>query len=462
MTHRGEFIKEIRGLLSGPNLLIFLTFFLLVLVTFVGDVIDYKLYYRGIDNFQESERDKLGMYSIENPFLMLDYSLMGVEVLFVPSPASFLFGRKELAKFKGKADASIFIKTRYNMLSSSFLGIMSRSEFSHFVYFLYLIGTGLCTFFGYTTSKEKRLRRTDKYYSTILKAICVRVVFITLGILLLAAAIRVIGVIMEFPFTSEVIFMFNMLMFLVWSQFVFFYFMGLFIGTINFKNKNFGQTVLFGTWIILLSLVPLAIESFVSNKGSDFEHMNYDVKLEQYQIADEMIGKIENIKRNIDDETEQAKAYQQLISDFWENKYEEIGDLDKQLVAIMERQASADITAYALSPTSHFFTFMDEARRDSGKNYIEFYKYMLNIREIYFKALFEKLSKNSTNQFEKFFNSGENLFYGKSYFLPDYYLGFFLTLLYSLVLLAFSLLFFRFQRFQGETSSVSSSDDNIY
>ena len=427
---------EKKRILCKRNVIIFLLYILVLLVSLNSGITEYYSQKEKIKNFQELEN--LEFSKIYNYEL---YSIHGLNLKFVPSISSIFFNRSNISwNLYGKINPVTKVSVDLNYRSNSFF----REELHYiqgFSRLLLIFGSLLLLFLGYETFPSDELTR---FYSNISSpkihfsfTIAARLVVLstmylgllsTVGLFLYLKGIRLLSewniIILKYFVASFIVL-------------VFFFLMGVIVGF--FRSKPLSFITLISVWTIFIFIIPsfgnsntlVLIQDIPNSIEIDWQKANIVTEFEKKCI--EKAGKFD--RNNIEVE-------QQMIEGYWNDEYKKIEALEEKIKKAIQKNLDKYETFAILTPTTFYFLTEHEASSVGFENLLLFYSYIHKKQKEFARFYIDRCFYNDPKVIVPFIKNDENIFYAESRLPGSFKTGLVLNLFYLVILVG--LAYFRF------------------
>ena len=430
----GEFLRfeasrlfRDRRILGVGGLVLLVTVFLSI-----SGVHNYFTFQKEKEAFQKYEKMRIPQYVNYS-----QYAALGFRVLFEPSPMGIFFeSGRLLTKLESNVNMSelVFI---YNVHKGRKLFIV-RGYFSDVFGFLFITGTLLMVYAGFMTFpappdlalKLQFMGFSRLYWGTIvLRLVVIEILF---SILLLPVFMLMLFGPVHFSSTEwHHLLAVSLLLLLLMA---FFFVLGVFLKSIR---RPRGQTLLwaFVFWFILTLLTPELIMEIVyarSRKLPTNESLNFQKLRTVLENEARAVRHVERMRKRKD--VDMKKVVQEQVQYFMDN----IHLLNRNVELNLTRSVKGLIRQYEhaslLIPTQ-FFVFVNREVSGLGYyGYLDFKSHIMHMQEKFMRYFFEQHYSLRKTRVESFIREDENVYRSTSYIPGMYWLGFLLTLLYTLIL----------------------------
>jgi ABC-type transport system involved in multi-copper enzyme maturation permease subunit len=284
------------------------------------------------------------------------------------------------------------------------------------------LGGLIFLFYGYDCLRNRKyLRFLDCLFPgrpVFLMLVISRVIiiFLIFLIIMLCSALLIMLKGISFPFHHA---MLNYLL-TAFLCLVFFFVLGITIGKI--RSHLAGIPVVIGSWLLLVFILPTAVNLFIAGKANNIPSL-YELEMEKLRIimnfekrAIEKAGRFEYGEEVTDKRRE-------VINDYLNTEFKEINEKEAEHRAHMLKSVKLHHLLSSLSPTTLYFSVIDDASSRGLAEIIDFHRYSQDLKTDFFKHFINELYFSKEGNFSKvenFIKGDENIFHAQSR-LPYYY-----------------------------------------
>lgn len=403
----------------------------------------------GINRYHDFNQNKLKFRNIErlkvNDYLNIQYyGMYGFRLLFNPSPLSvFFINSSVVSDLTANVDAGerLYI---YNSFKGRTLFSEKIGGYKDFSGIMLLVGTILVLFFGYEAFLYKS-------YSRFLAGLVpLRKVFLSLvgSRFIFLALFFVITTICSFILLrfngihlSPREFDFFLLYFVVMLlMLVFFFFFGTIAGSL--KSRFVGVLTMGIVWFIFVFLIPGVLRSVIAGEADNITP-TYNLELQKLQA---LMNFEKNVLQKVGKYSEEKAKTDRgriIIESFWNNEFKKVLQFEHKMAEETRDHIRVFYKLSLIAPTTFYLSASNEISSKGYKNFVDFYAYILDLKEKFVRFVIDKRYYSEDDKVVSFVKNDENLFYAKSR-LPDYFwMGFILSILFSILLGWVSLIFFK-------------------
>ncbi|NIM13693.1 MAG: hypothetical protein GTO45_16590 [Candidatus Aminicenantes bacterium] len=443
MIFQAFFLMEFKRFFSLRRLIFILLIFILSLYFVRQGIDDHRHMVKSSEEFKECEA--LSYNRLQN---YTQFSIHGVRLMFVSSPASILFSHPViLANLYARLNSVITLDI-YNNCKGKTLFSGYFIENLRFSTIILLLGSLFALFYGYDTL------RTQEYLQFIASA-CLKNIskekekiffslvisrFILLLLTFLALSASMIGMVLLFGVDLPPDFYNGLYAFLaaMMIMMLFFFLSGVLVGRIKEKQK--GKAVLIAVWLALLLIIPALFSSIMDKKAQQL-YPSYKMEFEKLKI----ITDFEKSSYDKEGEFDRTKLenFRLLAESYWENEYWKIHEYEKKLVTDIKVTIDFLKNIFQLTPTTFYYMTSVEGSSRGYENFIGFFNYLLDMHPKVVRFYIDQCFKDEPPKMVPFITGDENLFKAASRVPHGFIRGLLVNLGYCLVLLLISLISFR-------------------
>ena len=428
---------EYHTLIHKRRLFPLIVFFIFSLFFLQLGIQEYKSYNIQKSQFEKNEKAKISQYSYYR-----QYGQFGFSIIMTPHPYYVLL--KDSGIF---SELNTTIDSGYKLaiqqpVNGKNLFKLKEPEFLEFRGIILYLGMFLALIYGY------ELFYNDELIKCISTLVSSRRVFIFSIFARLIHLFLVLSVLFFFAFTLTLIngisipinFIFLAFFLVQYLTLVFFFMLGTSIR--YFKNRFNLQAVPLTYWLILIMLVPAAIDSFSSFRSNfitplnEIENKKLKILMEVEKIGKKTVGtlKLEGIP------SENQKQY---VREYLGNQLNQIEKVEQSLF----NQVSDRVRDYHFLSMLFPTTFNRVVSQETGSMgygcFLSYYKYSMNLKSQFVRFILNRVYFSNNSQIEPFLNGKASVYYSKSE-LPSF---FFLGLLFNLFWIGVAT-FFSYRRFK--------------
>lgn len=424
---------EIKRFLGKKSTIIILSLGLLFSMTMIQlGINEYKAIAQNKTKFKEFESLKISQY-----VNYTQYGSYGIQVLFVPSPLSLFFTNSVVASdLNAFVDSGERLKIYHPLKGKHAFGARTYG-FADFSGILLFFATLLTLFYGYDTFKNRE-------FSRLLSALCTpnrlfralvlaRVLILTLMLFILIAStfalVRLNGIPLEID--QQFLAFFCLILLVA----IFFFSIGTFLGAC--ASKVTAIILMLSCWFFFLFLIPFAINSFITWEADKITPANR-LEMEKLKILMDFEKRAIEKAGTFDYGKEVTDARRDLISSYWDKEFKKIQALEQSMILEMNHNVSLFQDLSLISPTTFYFSVTQEISSRGYMNLVDFYDYVLQLKQKFFKFYMEKVYFSNFSRVVPFITGDENIFYAKSRLPGNFGIGILITILYIVLFLGFS------------------------
>jgi hypothetical protein len=433
---KAVFSFESKRFIIKRNFKIFLALFLLLVGLSYDGIRDYKATIDGIESFQETERQKASQFM--NYTL---YGTRGIRLLFVPDPLCVIFN--DLAVYRGLISTVDSGEGLYIFSDMNGKEVFADSSgFLDFSGVIYLIGCLIAILYGYDASRNEDYLNLVKEISDnrriVLPIVLSRIILLNLYMILLCFLSLLWFLINGINLFDVSFLYFILVLVLVISSFIA---GGAVIGSI--KNKGLKICSLFIIPFVFLLLIPGVIKKVFYNEATnikslqefEFDKLKIMMKLEKRSYDQIKIWKSGEVAPD---------EIKKLVQSGQEIEYKELKGFELNRIDMISKRVKSYHLVSSFFPTSFYNATNKELSSKGFKNFIIFYRFTFDKKcefiAFYIDRKFYKPFPKTG--LEPFIKGDEDLFHSQSQLPYFFWLGVFLTLFYTSVLL---FVFYRIQ-----------------
>ncbi len=434
---KAVFSFESKRFITKRNFKIFFAlFFLLVGLSYDG-IRDYKATIDGIESFQETERQKASQF--------INYTLYGtrgIRLLFVPDPLCVIFN--DLAVYRGLI--SIVDSGEGLYIFSDMNGKEVFADSSGFLDFsgvIYLIGCLIAILYGYDASRNEDylnlLTEISDNRRIVLPIVLSRIILLNLYMILLCFLSLLWFLINGINLFDVSFLYFILVLVLVISSFIA---GGAVIGSI--KNKGLKIGLLFIVPFVFLLLIPGVIKKVFYNEATNIKSLP-EFEFDKLKIMMKLEKRLYDRFKTWKSGEVAPDDIKTMIQSGQEIEYKKLKGFEVYRIDMISKRVKAYHLVSSFCPTSFYKASNRELSSKGFKNFIQFYRFTFD-KECGFIAFYidRKFYKPFPKTgLEPFIKGDEDLFHSQSQLPYFFWIGVFLTLFYTAVLL---LVFYRIQK----------------
>jgi hypothetical protein len=283
------------------------------------------------------------------------------------------------------------------------------------------LGGLIFLFYGYDCLRNRKYLRCldslfpDRPVFLLLFISRVIIIFLILLIILLCSVFLFMLNGIPFPFHHA---MLNYLL-TAFLCLVFFFALGIAVGKI--KSHLAGIPVVIGSWLLLIFILPMAVNLFIAGKANNIPSL-YELEMEKLRI-------IMNFEKQAIDKSITFKYGEKLtketidyVSSFIDNEFKAIHEKEAELRAQMLKNVRLHHLLSSLSPTTLYFSVIDEASSRGLENALLFQGYAQEGQKNFSRFYIVRVFYNDPEILISFIKGNENLFHARSR-IPTYFIG---------------------------------------
>jgi hypothetical protein len=402
--------------------------------------------------FQDLERSKVTMY-----VTYTQYGTYGIRYIFVPDPIFVLFiNSGVIDEINAYVDSGERLKI-YNSLIGSNLFQLKKYAFTDFSGIVLFFGSLLAALYGIDCFYRQKYL---KFLASVIKSSGHVYIYLLLSRLLILMGLLVIitgGAILVIflnglPFSFNTSF-FNFLLLLFLITLYFF-----FLGTVfsTSRSRSTGLNALLTCWFILLFIIPASFHYYIA-KSSELMTSIYQLEQEKLKLVMDFEKRAIEVAGTFDYGKEASNLDKKLVLSFLNNELERINALEEKIRSQMRKYTNRLQRLSLIFPTTFYLSSCSEISSTGYQNIIEFYKYVQDNKQDFFKFFMDKVyfSEDASNfaKVEPFIKGDENVFRSHSRLPLLFGWGLLITSLHILILLIVS--YSRYKRFIAALSPKS-------
>lgn len=422
----------------------------------------YKDFFTEKENFINYEKRKINRYINYE-----QYGAYGFRVLFQPT-ALIIFHPSSFISLEGTIDTKEIVNISINYKGKSIFA--NNGAFGDFYYTFYVVGSLLMLYFGLNSfyndprplcNGKNCCKGKKKKMILILQIILSRIILLNVffsGILFAAYATAVLKGI---HFTGREVLAYasfaSFIIFFITS----FYFSGiLFAVLLSFKKSLY--VAAYAIWFLFLFFVPeinradleQKAKIIKSNESINIKKLNNVMRFERrYKSAIDTLKeeKIKNIK----------PIFDKFLDDYLKNEYSLNKDIEKSMSEDVNKLIDYNRKKSIILPVSFYLFLAREFSSFGYRNYQDFLKYMLSLKEDFSHYFFDKRYSQIGQRVESFVKDDENIFKSKCELPENFCPGLLLLILYSFLFLGSVLLLFRRRIAAADEMAGEGMEDKI-
>lgn len=405
---------------SELNIIFFIVFLALSLFFVLSGILDYRNFDKEKEPFLKYEASKVRQFNNYE-----QYGGYGFRLLYEPSPLSLFFYNSSIFEnLYSNVDNSERIK-----IDNSYKGknlFQRKGLFKDFAGVFFLFGSLFMLYMGAASFKGKKL---FPGFSNIL----IRLGILDASFAIVMAILYAVTQLFGLHFTkSESLHYLNFCLFL--TVFLSFFFAAGLLLRVLSRNGILLYVYVFIFWFLSVSVIPEMMTLHILNKSQRLpvnEKQNYEkLKALMYfeKIAEQAVS-------GIKDKNEVLRIYKERANTFFNTNYRKNQDLENQLNKNVEKVVNNYGNISLFFPTGYYHFLSGELSGKGYYGYLQFSRYILNLRLKFFKFYLEKRAESQKGDMESFIKGNENIFRAKSITPSNFLGGLGITGLYFLLML---------------------------
>jgi len=438
MKKMAAFISlEVGRLVRKRNLVLFLLLLSLLILSLNSGINRYNLNFERIESFRGLET--VNFQKLKNIY---EYRYQGIAVAFQPEAMTIFFTNLGLPPdLTGKVDAYTYLGIHDNFKDNSlFTGTLTGLWNCAGV--LLLFGSLLVLFLGFETFRDKEylkclaslLSGRRVFFYTVLA----RVLLISLALIFLFAGMVLFALGRGIDISLLSVKGMGGFFLASWLVMVFFFLLGTILG-LTLKNHN-GLIALLVAWFALVFLANGFVGSLVESKALDCtEDYRNEIDKSEVYINFEKQAKKSMSKADLEN-TDVKKLF---VKKYLNEDYKAI----ERLETTLRRKIAANIENYEVFsgfvPTVFYQATATEAGSKGLRNFTAFYAYLQKTKLAFIQFFLNRLYYNNPGVMVNFIQGEENIFRARSRLPGKIGLGVLVNLVYILVLMGLSMVFFQ-------------------
>lgn len=434
---------ELRRLINIKNIL---AFFFLLLMSF---------YYVGSGGqefraLEEETENFLAFERIKNERILSYEHLgaIGFRILYHYSPLTVFHNSPEsLTPYQATIDTSEIIRIDRNQKAGGvFRSLEKINGFSGFSFYFFSILLLLKGAENFKTANSVKTITLKLFFKEQL----IRIFLFSTILALIYYLNIVFAKIMGISFSGGDILVYTSVSFFSLLFFIQFYFVGLLISLFTSGERKLTFLYSFIIWVVLLILIPSVLGKYLVNRVSlvgSTENLNLNkmnVLMDFENEAKEMI-----IKLPKNDREARKKTNELLVRKYFSESYLKNNKLEKEHFRKLGLINTFFSKASIFIPSAYFSFIQNETSSQGYSNHLEFFKYIMKIRDEFMKFYFKKRYFSTNGKIESFIKDDENIYHANSRLPSNFWVGLGITCFYSLMLFGLCLWLFQKRKNKG-------------
>ncbi|MCP5102901.1 MAG: hypothetical protein GY950_05970 [bacterium] len=449
------FSLERKRLFRKRNTIVLLVFFAAALFLVHTGIGSYKKTVAANRDFQA-----LAALKFQQMMNYTNYSLLGVEVLFVPTPLAGLFQSiGPASEWRGRVNTIATLDISINGKGSAVFKKGEPDFPLHYALIILLPGTLLVLFYGFGA-----LRRSEylkflsafappfRVYTAIVFA---RITYITVCLAALSACVPLLYAVEGIPISGPGITAFLVHVAAAWLLLVFFFSVGVLIGRIT--AFPIALAVLLTGWFALAFILPGAVTS-ITKKNVENITSSSKVELEQLKI---IVDFENNAKKNHGKFNRQSiETGKKIMEGYWNDGLKKVEAIENALKAEIAGHIS-DYEAFSIFiPVTFYRLVCNEAGGGGFGGYLDFYGYLQVLKRNFVRFYIDRCFESTPPVMENFIKGDENLFPARHHVPRIFKAGVAVTLGYIFIILWVSFLFFKKSLYRLDPEAAASRESS--
>lgn len=405
---------------SKLNIIFFVVFLGLSLFFVLSGTIDYRNFQKEKEPFLKFERSKVRQFNN-----YIQYGGYGFRLLYEPSPLSlFFYNSGVFENLYSNIDMSERIK-----IDNSYKGkdlFQRKGLFKDFSGVFFLFGSFFMLYMGATSFRGKKLFHG---FSNILIRLGILELIFASVMVILYALTRLFGI----PFTKAEILNFSAFCLYLLFFLGFFFAAGLFLRVLT-RNGILLYFYIFLFWFLSVSVIPEMMTLHMQNKSQQLpanEMQNYE-KLKELMDFER---RLKQATIGIKDKDEVDRIISKMAKSFSDTNYRKNMELEYRLNEKIEDVVRNYGNISLLFPTGYYQLLSGELSGKGYGGYLQFSRYILELRHEFFKFYLEKRMNPTSGAIESFIKEDENIFRAKSMLPMNFLYGLEMTFIYFVLTL---------------------------
>jgi hypothetical protein len=419
-------------------------FFSMITVIFLIVMISLSSYLvnKGIDDFRKTKENEKSFIKIEKVIFSmilnyLHYSVFGVRIMFVPSPAVIFFSEPgTMSDLCAKIDSHMTLEI-FNNLKGKALFKDHFPGTPRFAGLTLLLGSLLAVFSGIGV-------RRNREYLKFLTSICpprkvFPFLFISRVILVTGSFLFILGSQLLLLKTRGIelsnadvngLLVYTAVSIVVLLVFVF---SGIFMGGIfsTLKSRTAGLVI----WAVLVFGIPFFINTIIDDEADKLQ-ANHELKLKKMEVVN--FFEKESEKKHGKFDKKRLDIFRELAESFYLNDYPKILSFEKGMIVDMEMLIDKFRKMSLVFPATFYTMTCKEVSSRGYDNYIRFHRYIIEMHRKFLRFWIDRVYYNDPKVLVSFIKADENLFPAQSLIPPYLLIALCLHVFYILVMLAAS------------------------
>jgi hypothetical protein len=347
------------------------------------------------------------------------YSVYGIRLLFIQAPISILFNYTIIPPdLTARVNSLIALEISSN-LKGKFL---ARGFFIgpvDFAFILLTIFSLLELLYGLETFHNSEYQKFLFSFRSNWKVLFT--IAATRFLLFSAAVIGISGLVLLFINIRGVTFTAadykGFLAFLLVAEVVFlvFFILGLLFSFI--RSLKFSLSLLFGSWIIFIIIIPGFLMSRVEDKFPDaIKDLEASLKKLEIQMDFENRSK----KEHGQFDRKKLDLFRKLAEGYWKEDFPKIVAREKEVMGRLEKSVEEMQKLYLLTPATFYLMTWSEVSSTGYRSFFEFYQWVLDMMIKFSRFWIDRVFYHDVHELVNFIKGNEDLFVSRSR-PPRYY-----------------------------------------
>jgi len=436
MRYPAFFLLVVKRFFSRRNLSVLAVLAIILLYGIHKGGVERKSISADSNEFQETEELKFKML-----LNYKEYANQGINVFFIPPAVGVFFSNPVMfSELSGNVNSIIKLDIKNNCKGRLVLSGNSTLRFRFSVLVLLFMSLA-ALFLGFEPMRHREfLKMLAAKWSPLkihLSVVISRLIlvglilFVIFGFGILLVSIE--GILLS---TGDFIRL-GFYLATTYVMLIFFFLIGTIIALLK-KILN-PAVFIFLTWIILVFLAPMIVDSIIEEKSFDIPS-SYNLDNEKLQI-------VNDFEKRFIDERGGAKNYtleesRKIIEDYWEKVFPKVEKVDEDLKAKIASKVDSYMNTAILIPTTFYNLTAHELSGRGYSSYFSFLGYNQDLRRRFLRFWLNRVYYNDRKVLKNFITGEENIFRSRSHIPPVLIKGLLINFSYIVVLGFFSFLLF--------------------
>jgi hypothetical protein len=395
-------------------------------------LVEYRTSLKEKKNFIEYEKLKVAKYLTYE-----QYAAKGPRILFQYSPLNIFFNSSLFARpTEALIDSSEIIKISSSKKSKSLF--TDYGYFKSFSDFIFFMGTLLVLYLGVISIRSDKDANFQGSLRYVLKSQIARLFLIALFFSLLFSLafwfIKLLGVNFSVSETHN----FFVFLFYLVLVFWFFYLLGLLITVFTLKNRRLSIVLMFISWILFVVFIPSLYGKFILNKAHNIQSEE-KINIEKLSRLLDFEKYAKNILSELETREERLNMRRKLFLKFFRDEYDANKSTEYDYIKEISKVIAINRNLSLILPQTYYLFLSKEVSTGDYHNYIDYFNYVMKIRDGFMKFYFQKRYYSDDKKVESFIKGEENVFRAESRLPGNFWMGVGITGLYCLVFFVVSL-----------------------